>query len=52
MISVHKKEKRLHLIHLDKHEKREQTILNKKHQSIEFWLKKSYQFKLKSLDFN
>ena len=52
MISMHKKEKRLHLIHLDKHEKREQTILNKKHQSIEFWLKKSYQFKLKSLDFN
>lgn len=52
MITVHKKEKRLHLIHLDKHEKREQTILNKKHQSIEFWLKKSYQFKLKSLDFN
>ncbi len=52
LISSHKKEKRLHLIHLDKHEKREQTILNKKHQSIEFWLKKSYQFKLKSLDFN
>lgn len=52
LISTHKKEKRLHLIHLDKHEKREQTILNKKHQSIEFWLKKSYQFKLKSLDVN
>lgn len=52
MINLHKKEKRLHQIHLDKHEKREQTILNKKHQSIEFWLKKSYQFKLKSLDFN
>ncbi len=52
LISNHKKEKRLHLIQLDKHEKREQIILNKKHQSIEFWLKKSYQFKLKSLDFN
>lgn len=52
MINLHKKEKRLHLIHLEKYEKREQTILNKKHQSIEFWLKKSYQFKLKSLDFN
>jgi hypothetical protein len=50
MLSLHKKEKRLHLILLDKHEKREQSILNKKHQSIEFWVKKSYQFKLKSLD--
>lgn len=50
MLSFHKKEKRLHLILLDKHEKREQSVLNKKHQSIEFWVKKSYQFKLKSLD--
>lgn len=52
LVSEHKKEKRLHLIQLDKHEKREQVLLNKKHQSIEFWLKKSYQFKIKTLDFN
>ena len=50
MMSLHKKEKRLHLIQWDKHEKREQLILNKKHQSIEFWLKKSYQFKIKTLN--
>ena len=52
LITEHKKEKRLHLIQLDKHEKREQVLLHKKHQSIEFWLKKSYQFKIKTLDFN
>ena len=52
LVTEHKKEKRLHLIQLDKHEKREQVLLHKKHQSIEFWLKKSYQFKIKTLDFN
>jgi len=52
LIATQKKEKRLHKIHMDQHEKREQSILNKKHQSIEFWLKKSYQFKIKTLDFS
>lgn len=52
LIAAQKKEKRLHVLHVEKHEKREQSVLNKKHQSIEFWVKKAYQFKIKSLDFS
>ncbi len=52
LIATQKKEKRLHMIQMEQHEKREQSVLNKKHQYIEFWLKKSYQFKIKTLDFS